>query len=137
MAIPSLKAASLLLSLLLLYTFSINPLVQAQLDGTGFQLVTTDALQWQSAAASVYGEPDLDDEEQGIDGGVERRSLYWSNKPYYISYGALSANRIPCPARSGSFNGTGTVVVPVELLKLAPLPYNGTLVPITDMATER
>ncbi|KAK3029453.1 hypothetical protein RJ639_037738 [Escallonia herrerae] len=101
MAIPSLKAASLLLSLLLLYTFSINPLVQAQPDGTGFQLVTTDALQWQSAAASVYGDPDLDEEEQGIDGGVERRSLYWSQKRYYISYGALSANRIPCPARSG------------------------------------
>ncbi|EPS62369.1 hypothetical protein M569_12424, partial [Genlisea aurea] len=30
------------------------------------------------------------------------RSLYWKGLfHYYISYGALSANRIPCPPRSG------------------------------------
>ncbi|KAG2316951.1 hypothetical protein Bca52824_020073 [Brassica carinata] len=42
-----------------------------------------------------------------IDGGesfedvADRRSLYWKRKRYYISYGALSANRVPCPPRSG------------------------------------
>ncbi|GAB2227336.1 hypothetical protein Droror1_Dr00009154 [Drosera rotundifolia] len=29
------------------------------------------------------------------------RSLLWGTLHYYISYAALSANRIPCPARSG------------------------------------
>ncbi|CAF1717045.1 hypothetical protein HID58_084978 [Brassica napus] len=42
-----------------------------------------------------------------IDGGesfedvADRRSLYWKRRRYYISYGALSANRVPCPPRSG------------------------------------
>ncbi|CAH8335919.1 unnamed protein product [Eruca vesicaria subsp. sativa] len=40
------------------------------------------------------------EEEEDV-GVVDRRSLYWHRKRYYISYGALSANRIPCPPRSG------------------------------------
>ncbi|XP_010464563.1 PREDICTED: protein RALF-like 34 [Camelina sativa] len=40
-------------------------------------------------------------EEEDDDDGVDRRSLYWRRKKYYISYGALSANRVPCPPRSG------------------------------------
>ncbi|KAG2327232.1 hypothetical protein Bca4012_036228 [Brassica carinata] len=41
-------------------------------------------------------------EEDDDDVGVpDRRSLYWHRKRYYISYGALSANRVPCPPRSG------------------------------------
>ncbi|KAK9713532.1 hypothetical protein RND81_06G033500 [Saponaria officinalis] len=46
---------------------------------------------------------------------VYRRSLHWK-KMYYISYGALSANRVPCPPRSGRsyythdcFRATGPV----------------------------
>ncbi|KAG6382544.1 hypothetical protein SASPL_157783 [Salvia splendens] len=39
---------------------------------------------------------EVEEEETG-----ERRSLYWHAKRYYISYGALSANRVPCPPRSG------------------------------------
>ncbi|XP_074290406.1 protein RALF-like 22 [Silene latifolia] len=35
-----------------------------------------------------------------FDEGGDRRSLYWK-RSYYISYGALSANRVPCPPRSG------------------------------------
>ncbi|CAD5336075.1 unnamed protein product [Arabidopsis thaliana] len=35
------------------------------------------------------------------DGVTDRRSLYWRRTKYYISYGALSANRVPCPPRSG------------------------------------
>ncbi|XP_078435035.1 protein RALF-like 34 [Wolffia australiana] len=30
-----------------------------------------------------------------------RRALYWRLMHYYISYGALSADRVPCPPRSG------------------------------------
>ncbi|WOL01224.1 hypothetical protein Cni_G09938 [Canna indica] len=30
-----------------------------------------------------------------------RRSLFWQWMRYYISYAALSANRIPCPPGSG------------------------------------
>nr|DAD20710.1 TPA_asm: hypothetical protein HUJ06_022173 [Nelumbo nucifera] len=40
-------------------------------------------------------------EDDDIDGGMSRRSLFWRTTHYYISYGALSANRIPCPPRSG------------------------------------
>lgn len=38
------------------------------------------------------------DENVSISG---RRSLFWRSMRYYISYGALSANRVPCPPRSG------------------------------------
>ncbi|KAK1405752.1 Rapid ALkalinization Factor [Heracleum sosnowskyi] len=58
-------------------------------------------LQWPSATSGYAGvelELDEDQEETGM---IERRSLYWRSMHYYISYGALSANRIPCPARSG------------------------------------
>ncbi|KAF3776072.1 RALF-like 34 protein [Nymphaea thermarum] len=42
-----------------------------------------------------------DDSEVGGELG-NRRSLFWrALHYYYISYGALSANRIPCPPRSG------------------------------------
>ncbi|KAF5766305.1 putative rapid ALkalinization Factor [Helianthus annuus] len=51
---------------------------------------------------------DVDDigmEDSGYDGDVTaavgRRSLFWQRMRYYISYGALSANRVPCPPRSG------------------------------------
>ncbi|KAL4568724.1 hypothetical protein LXL04_024339 [Taraxacum kok-saghyz] len=40
----------------------------------------------------------VDDENLAVAG---RRSLLWGNVRYYISYRALSANRIPCPPRSG------------------------------------
>lgn len=62
-------------------------------------------LQWASSATSGYAgvelEVDEDEEESESGGGmIERRSLYW-RRHYFISYGALSANRIPCPPRSG------------------------------------
>ncbi|GJY16156.1 RALF-like protein 34 [Tanacetum coccineum] len=46
---------------------------------------------------SMYDDGAVED----IDGGGERRSLFWKRVRYYISYGALSANRVPCPPRSG------------------------------------
>ncbi|GAB2231710.1 hypothetical protein Droror1_Dr00010722 [Drosera rotundifolia] len=39
---------------------------------------------------------DVDDDEE-----TRRSMLYWGRVTYYISYAALAANRIPCPARSG------------------------------------
>nr|GMD56809.1 mitogen-activated protein kinase kinase kinase NPK1-like [Ipomoea batatas] len=53
---------------------------------------------------SLYGgdaeeEEELEGEESPAAGS--RRSLFWHTMRYYISYGALSANRIPCPPRSG------------------------------------
>ncbi|KAL7608343.1 protein RALF-like 34 [Lactuca sativa] len=47
---------------------------------------------------------DVNEIEGEDDGGLTisgRRSLLWGNMRYYISYGALSANRVPCPPRSG------------------------------------
>uniref|UniRef100_A0A7C8ZNF8 Protein RALF-like 34 n=1 Tax=Opuntia streptacantha TaxID=393608 RepID=A0A7C8ZNF8_OPUST len=64
---------------------------------------------WDWAAASttdamaVYQGGDLEDLMDDPDDIHEthgRRSLYW-RRTYYISYGALSANRVPCPPRSG------------------------------------
>lgn len=45
----------------------------------------------------IYGEDDEDDDLSVS----SRRSLLWRRMRYYISYGALSANRVPCPPRSG------------------------------------
>ncbi|XP_028781967.1 protein RALF-like 34, partial [Neltuma alba] len=59
----------------------------------------SDALEWPTTM-SLYDELE-DAEEDAMDGGFSRRSLYWHRMRYYISYGALSANRIPCPPRSG------------------------------------
>ncbi|KAK4717611.1 hypothetical protein R3W88_015949 [Solanum pinnatisectum] len=42
---------------------------------------------------------ETEDDEIQLDGNG--RSLLWHKFKYYISYGALSANRIPCPPRSG------------------------------------
>ncbi|MFS7947515.1 putative rapid ALkalinization Factor [Helianthus anomalus] len=51
------------------------------------------------------GVHDIGMEDGGYDGDVTaavgRRSLFWQRMRYYISYGALSANRVPCPPRSG------------------------------------
>ncbi|OVA15656.1 Rapid ALkalinization Factor [Macleaya cordata] len=47
---------------------------------------------------------DFEEEEFGEEAGIGvagRRSLVWKTMHYYISYGALSANRVPCPPRSG------------------------------------
>ncbi|XP_047947043.1 protein RALF-like 34 [Salvia hispanica] len=73
--------------LALLFTLSS---AMAEADG-GLQL-RNETLEFQLESPFEFEE----EEETG-----ERRSLYWHAKKYYISYGALSANRVPCPPRSG------------------------------------
>ncbi|KAI4314972.1 hypothetical protein L6164_027826 [Bauhinia variegata] len=82
----------------LLICLGLSPIVRAQIDETSLKL-TTDALEWPTTM-SLYDELD-GDEEDDRDDGFGRRSLFWRRMKYYISYGALSANRIPCPPRSG------------------------------------
>ncbi|KAK9285865.1 hypothetical protein L1049_025066 [Liquidambar formosana] len=90
------------LTLIFIIYLCLSSNVEAQVGETSLQLVT-DAFEWPSAAmSSLYDELDDDaDEDADIDGEVGRRSLFWRATRYYISYGALSANRIPCPPRSG------------------------------------
>jgi hypothetical protein len=89
--------------LIVLFTIflAFSPRIQAQVDETSLKAMG-DALEW---PMSMYF-----DESSELDGGLvdlddgeetSRRSLLWTRTHYYISYGALSANRIPCPARSG------------------------------------
>ncbi|KAJ1381242.1 Rapid ALkalinization Factor [Sesbania bispinosa] len=76
-----------------------NARVSAQIDETSLKLMS-DALEWPNTM-SLYNEIDDEDGEEDIENGFSRRSLFWRRMKYYISYGALSANRIPCPPRSG------------------------------------
>lgn len=68
---------------------------------SSLELMMTDDIEW--PLMSAFDE-DLDDED-GVDAEESseygRRSLFWRRMKYYISYGALAANRIPCPPRSG------------------------------------
>ncbi|XP_021752818.1 protein RALF-like 34 [Chenopodium quinoa] len=73
--------------------------VEAQIHDIGFDWASSSSSAMSSAMMYSSGGEDLDLE---VDLDVEsRRSLYWKRKVYYISYGALSANRVPCPPRSG------------------------------------
>ncbi|KAJ9177265.1 hypothetical protein P3X46_012501 [Hevea brasiliensis] len=89
---------------------ALSSITHAQVEETGLK-ITVDALEW-PMAMSMYsnleekgefgdGFIDLDGEEDGDEKMGERRSLFWRRVRYYISYGALAANRIPCPPRSG------------------------------------
>ncbi|XP_058221087.1 protein RALF-like 34 [Rhododendron vialii] len=94
MALP--PPLSLLLTALLLLFLSTS-LSRAQTDSTPTLRLTTQSLDWPSNDFAIFDDGDID----GISTEADRRSLYWTARHYYISYGALSANRIPCPARSG------------------------------------
>ncbi|KAL1564801.1 Protein RALF-like 34 [Salvia divinorum] len=82
-------ASKLLLIPILALLFTLSS-ASAEADG-GLQLMN-ETLEFQLETPLVFEV----EEETG-----ERRSLYWHAKRYYISYGALSANRVPCPPRSG------------------------------------
>lgn len=89
-------------------------------SSTNINLITDEALDY-DWPLSTY-EYDEDDDNEFDAGQMEetrggRRSLFWRRlRRYYISYGVLFANRIPCPARSGRsyytpncFKATGPV----------------------------
>ncbi|XP_038900702.1 protein RALF-like 34 [Benincasa hispida] len=61
-----------------------------------------DALEWPTTTSLIESATatDIDDDELDLEQDP-RRSLFWRRVHYYISYGALAANRIPCPPRSG------------------------------------
>ncbi|CAJ2646180.1 unnamed protein product [Trifolium pratense] len=84
---------NLTLTLLLCLFLTLNANIDAQIEETTLNLMS-DALEWPTTMSHY-------NEEEDIDSDLSRRSLFWSRVKYYISYGALSANRIPCPPRSG------------------------------------
>ncbi|XP_058772806.1 protein RALF-like 34 [Vicia villosa] len=85
---------TILLSLTLFTVKNIH--VDAQIEETTTLNLSSDVLEWPTTMSSLYNEEeDMDSDD------FSRRSLFWSRVKYYISYGALAANRIPCPPRSG------------------------------------
>lgn len=88
--------------LLLIVIISVIVTVEAQVDqATGFHLMTEGVERPWAMSAYVEDEMDGGDDDGDQDDGISRRSLYRRLRRYYISYGALSANRISCPPRSG------------------------------------
>ncbi|CDP02502.1 unnamed protein product [Coffea canephora] len=82
--------------------------VLAQAEEAATLQLKADSSDWPAAMMSLYDAADdvvgdNDDEMEMDDDAVSssRRSLFWRRVRYYISYAALSANRIPCPPRSG------------------------------------
>lgn len=81
----------------------------AQIDDTSSSInLFTEALEYNWPSAALYDEEEEEDDDEfgHLDVGVNdmggRRSLFWRRlRRYYISYGVLFANRIPCPPRSG------------------------------------
>ncbi|EXC44945.1 hypothetical protein L484_000551 [Morus notabilis] len=96
MASSSLKLFCFCFFLTIFVTLGSSSLTQ--LDDTSLKLMS-DAMEWPTTML-LYDEL--------ADGDfVDRRSLFWRGTTrYYISYGALSANKIPCLPRSGRSNYT-------------------------------
>ncbi|KAL0350677.1 UNVERIFIED_CONTAM: protein RALF-like 34 [Sesamum radiatum] len=94
------SAKYLLFSLTLLFTVLV---AAAQLaDESTFQISADAPEQWGTGISFYNEELGEGMEEEAVDGAPNRRSLFWKRAiHYYISYGALSANRVPCPPRSG------------------------------------
>ncbi|GAB2282620.1 hypothetical protein Dimus_017159 [Dionaea muscipula] len=106
----------LLICLLLLLLLTHICAAEAQLDDPSSLNLIFEAMDqyWPSSSSSSAAvshefddEPESDDGDGDGDGDGEygttrtRRSLLWGAFHFYISYAALSANRIPCPPRSG------------------------------------
>lgn len=92
-----------ILVFLILFTIT-NPIADAEdidnNDNGSLHLMNeTLDLEWQFQTQFHLQPENVEDEDE-----MHRRSLYWKSPAptrYYISYGALSANRVPCPPRSG------------------------------------
>lgn len=95
----SLLLSKLLLPLFITHSVLTTSIVEAQVEDTSLKRVR-DALE-RPLPISIYCELNGDEEIDDDENGYSRRSLFWKRMRYYISYGALWANRIPCPPRSG------------------------------------
>ena len=97
-AAPSLNLLLIILSLLL-----VSLPRSESLPENPSLILLGDGFDWPIPDGGIGGGESFEDAEEEEDnvGVVDRRSLYWHRKRYYISYGALSANRVPCPPRSG------------------------------------
>ncbi|KAK4381390.1 protein RALF-like 34 [Sesamum angolense] len=92
----------LIFSLLIVFA-SGNPTANPEIDShSGLQLMN-ETLEWEFPTQFHLESELVEEQEQQVEEedeeGLPRRSLYWKSpaRKYYISYGALSANRVPCP----------------------------------------
>ncbi|KAG1369835.1 protein RALF-like 34 [Cocos nucifera] len=105
MALPSLFSFPVLVVVLVFSPIQNVVVVVAEMDHTSLQLMT-DAMEWPTTT-SLYSSSSYPFGYEGDEGELDeaakdnRRALFWRRVRYYISYGALSANRVPCPPRSG------------------------------------
>ncbi|CAN6445289.1 unnamed protein product [Victoria cruziana] len=91
----------LLLPALLIPSVLCSEQHDGEVEEEGMRLdLAGEAIGWSSS--ELEGMVGFNDESE-VDGEMRsRRSLFWrALHYYYISYGALSANRVPCPPRSG------------------------------------
>ncbi|KAJ8753080.1 hypothetical protein K2173_011848 [Erythroxylum novogranatense] len=107
MAAPTFKTFTLCCFFFVVFLTLHCPITQAHVNEKSNLKLLTDAVEWPFSAATYGVLDEEDDGDDGLDdldgdeGKIDRRSLFWRGFHYYISYGALSANRIPCPPRSG------------------------------------
>ncbi|KAI4326094.1 hypothetical protein MLD38_031441 [Melastoma candidum] len=99
---PSSRRIILLSSFLLVATVLDLGFASAQTNAILLEDILAEDVEPSLLEGSVGGSGDgftlIEEEEEE---GEERRSLFWRAMRYYISYGALSADRVPCPPRSG------------------------------------
>ncbi|RZC48450.1 hypothetical protein C5167_016875 [Papaver somniferum] len=81
-------------------SITITSVVESHIDESSLGFMS-EALEWPTSNANLYEEVDDGFGSEEGESKADRRSLFWRRVHYYISYGALSANRIPCPPRSG------------------------------------
>ncbi|KAG8390904.1 hypothetical protein BUALT_Bualt01G0132000 [Buddleja alternifolia] len=90
------------LLLILLTSTNHNANANADAEIQRHSTLMNETLQWQQFHSHFDLQPETIEDENNDES--HRRSLYWKSpapRKYYISYGALSANRVPCPPRSG------------------------------------
>ncbi|KAG8384368.1 hypothetical protein BUALT_Bualt04G0110800 [Buddleja alternifolia] len=74
----------------------------AQSDESSIEITTDTLDQWETGMSFYDEELGEGVDDEAAESASNRRSLFWGKAMhYYISYGALTANRVPCPPRSG------------------------------------
>ncbi|KAI3945262.1 hypothetical protein MKX01_035023 [Papaver californicum] len=84
----------------IIFFISVTSVVESHIDESSLGFMS-DASEWPTSNANLYDKIDdgfgSKEEEVSKD---DRISLFWRRVHDYISYGALSSNRIRCPPRS-------------------------------------